>query len=161
VTAHTLSWDPPVIYTASIAATANFLGLARKSGAGGLVDNTFSVQYAKDPASPRWASDPAMKLYRRVLSMYASQLNQDDGVNFYGVSAAEAFVELLYKAGPNPTRQSLLAASRNWNQVNPFLLPGNRARTDSRSQSPIRGEIIVRFRDGVFVPVSSLKMPKP
>ena len=160
VIAHALGWNPPVIYTNSVSGTANFLLLAQKSGAGTLVNNTFTVQYAKDPASPRWANDPAMKLYRQLLSKYAPQLNANDALNFYGVAVAEAFVELLQKAGPSPTRQSLLAAYRNWDQVNPFLIPGNKQHTDAKSQFPIRGEVIVKFTDGVFAPVSSLKIPK-
>jgi branched-chain amino acid transport system substrate-binding protein len=160
VIAHALGWNPPVIYTNSVSGTATFLLLAQKSGAGSLVDNTYTVQYQKDPSSPRWAKDPAMKLYRQVLARYAPQLNQNDVLNAYGVAVAEAFVELLQKAGPNPTRDSLLAAYRNWNQVNPFLLPGNVQHTDPKSQFPIRGEVIVKFGDGVFTPVSGLKIPR-
>ena len=160
VIAHALGWNPPVIYTNSVSGTANFLLLAQKSGAGTLVNNTFPVQYSKDPASPRWANDAAMKLYRQLLSKYAPQLNANDALNYYGVAVAEAFVELLQKAGPNPTRQSLLAAYRNWDQVNPFLIPGNKQHTDAKNQFPIRGEVIVKFTDGVFAPVSGLKVPK-
>jgi hypothetical protein len=69
-------------------------------------------------------------------------------------------VELLQKAGPNPTRDLLLAAYRHWDEANPFLFPGNRQHTDESSQFPIRGEVIVKFGDGVFTPVSQLKIPK-
>jgi branched-chain amino acid transport system substrate-binding protein len=160
VIAHALGWNPPVIYTNSVSATSYFLGLAQKSGAGSLVDNTFSVQFVKDPTSPRWANDSAVKLYRQVLSRFAPQLNPNDYNNYYGVAVAEAFVELLQKAGPSPTRASLVAAYRSWDQVNPFLLPGNRQHTDGSSQFPIRGEVIVKFGDGAFTPVSQLKVPK-
>lgn len=160
VIAHALGWDPPVIYTNSVSATTTFLSTARAAGAGNLVDNTFTVQYQKDPASPRWANDSAMKLYRQVLVKYAPQLKAENSLNYYGVAAAEAFVELLQKAGQNPTRQSLVAAYRNWDQVNPFLIPGNKQHTDAKNQFPIRGEVIVKFTDGVFVPVSGLKIPK-
>lgn len=160
VIAHALGWNPPVIYTNSVSGTATFLNLAQKSGAGTLVNNTFTVQYAKDPASPRWANDGAMKLFKQVLSRYAPQLKTDDALNYYGVAVAEAFVELLQKAGPNPTRQSLIAAYRSWDQTNPFLIPGNKQHTDAKTQFPIRGEVIVKFGDGVFTPVSSLKIPK-
>jgi branched-chain amino acid transport system substrate-binding protein len=160
VIAHALGWNPPVIYTNSVSGTTNFLLLAQKAGAGTLVNNTFTVQYAKDPASPRWANDAGMKLYRQVLARYAPQLKPEDALNFYGVAVAEAFVELLRKAGPNPTRDSLVAAYRNWDQANPFLIPGNKQHTDAKSQFPIKGEVIVKFGDGVFAPVSGLKVPK-
>jgi len=160
VIAHALGWNPPVIYTNSVSGTSTFLALAQKAGAGALVNNTYTVQYQKDPSSPRWANDSAMKLYRQLLSRYAPQLNPNDNLNAYGVAVAEAFVELLQKAGPNPTRDSLLAAYRHWNQANPFLIPGNIQHTDAKSQFPIRGEVIVKFGDGVFTPVSGLKIPK-
>jgi len=101
-----------------------------------------------------------MKQYRQVLARYAPQLNPKDALNYYGVAVAEAFVELLQKAGPNPTRQSLIAAYRNWSEVNPFLLPGNRQVTNAKSQFPVKGEVIVKFGNGVFTPVSGLKIPK-
>ena len=160
VIARGLGWNPPVIYTNSVSATVNVLTTAQKAGAGTLVDNTFTVQYQKDPTNPRWANDAAMKLYRQVLSRYAPQLNQNDSINYYGVAVSEALVELLQKAGPNLTRQGLIAAYRHWDQVNPFLLPGNKQHTDAKHQFPIRGEVIVKFEDGVFKPVSGLKIPK-
>ena len=160
VIAHALGWNPPVIYTNSVSATSTFLLTAQKAGAGNLVDNTFSVEYRKDPSSPRWANDSAVRLYKQVLARYAPQLKPDDALNYYGVAVAEAFVELLQKAGPNPTRQSLVAAYRSWDQVNPFLIPGNTQHTDAKNQFPIRGEVIIKFTDGVFVPVSGLKIPK-
>jgi branched-chain amino acid transport system substrate-binding protein len=157
--AHALGWNPPVIYTNSVSATTYFLGLAQKSGGGSLVENTFTVQFAKDPSSPRWASDGPMKLYRQILSRYDPQANPDDYNNLYGVAVAEAFVELLQKAGPNPTRESLVDSYRHWNQPNPFLLPGNRQSTDDANQYPIRGEVIVKYGNGLLSPVSGLKVP--
>ena len=68
---------------------------------------------------------------------------------------AEAFVELLYGAGKNPTRASLMKAFRSWNQANPFLLPGVKQRTGVTDQFPIKCEQLVKFTDGTFTPVSS------
>ena len=160
VIAKALGWAPPVIYTNSVSATAYFLGLAQKSGGGDLVERTFTVEFAKDPASSRWDKDAAMILYRKILAKYAPQLNATDYLNFYGVASAEAFVELLTAAGPNPTREGILKAYRGWDQQNPFLIPGNRQHTDSANQFPITGEVIVKFTNGSFVPVSRLKFPK-
>ncbi len=160
VIARSLGWAPAVIYTNSVAATANFLGTAQRSGAGDLVEKTLTVEFSKDPASPRWNNDAAMILYRKVLARYAPQLNASDYLNFYGVASAEGFVELLTAAGPNPTREGIVKAYRNWNQANPFLLPGNKQHTDATNQFPITGEVIVRFVGGSFVPVSHLKFPK-
>lgn len=161
VIAKALGWNPPVIYTNSVSGTATFLTLAQKSGAGTLVNNTFTVQYAKDPANPKWDSDAGMKLYRDVMTRYypkgSDPAVQANALNLYGVAVAHAFVQLLAKAGPNPTRASLMAAFRNWNEANPFLLPGNRQKTGPTNQFPIRCVQVARFSDGTFNPVSRLK----
>jgi branched-chain amino acid transport system substrate-binding protein len=155
--ANALRWSPAVIYTNSVSATDTFLTLAKSSGGGDLPNRTFTVQYAKDPASPAWDNDAAMKVYKQVMAKYYPRGRVTDGLNYYGVAAAEAFVELMYKAGKNPTRASLMKAFRGWNELNPFLLPGNRQKTGGADQLPIQCERIIKFNDGVFTPVSKLK----
>ncbi len=159
--ARALGWNPAVIYANSVSATDTFLTTAQKAGGGALVNNTFTVQYAKDPASPAWANDVGMKLYRKVMSTYypkgSEPAVQANALNLYGVAVAHAFVQLLEKAGKNPTRQGLIDAFRHWNDANPFLLPGNRQKTSSTNQFPIRCVKIVKFTDGTFRPVSALK----
>ena len=164
VIAKALGWAPSVIYTNSVSATVTFLTLAQKAGAGALVNNTFTTQYAKDPANAKWDSDTSMKLYRQVMTKYypngASEAVQNNSLNLYGVAVAHAFVQLLEKAGPNPTRAGIMKAFRSWNQENPFLLPGNPQKTGATSQFPIRCEQVVKFTDGTFQPVSALKCAK-
>jgi branched-chain amino acid transport system substrate-binding protein len=155
--ANALRWSPAVIYTSSVSATDTFLTLAKSSGGGDLPDKTYTVQYAKDPASPSWDNDAAMKLYKQVMAKYLPSARVTDGLNLYGVATAEAFVQLLYSAGKNPTRASLMKAYRSWNQPNQFLLPGNRQKTTGADQLPLQCERIIKFTNGVFVPVSKLK----
>jgi branched-chain amino acid transport system substrate-binding protein len=156
-TANALKWSPAVIYTNSVSATDTFLTLAKANGGGDLVNRTFTTQYAKDPASPRWDNDASMKLYKTIMAKYYPKGRATDGLNFYGVATAEAFVELLYSAGKNPTRASLMKAFRTWNQANPFLLPGIKQRNGATNQFPIKCEQLVKFTDGTFKPVSSTK----
>jgi branched-chain amino acid transport system substrate-binding protein len=155
--ANALRWSPAVIYTTSVSATDTFLTLAKSSGGGDLPNKTYTVQYAKDPASPAWDSDAGMKLYKQVMAKYLPSGRVTDGLNLYGVATAHAFVQLLYSAGKNPTRASLMKAYRSWNEPNPFLLPGNRQKTGGTDQLPLQCEKIVKFTDGTFQPVSKLK----
>jgi branched-chain amino acid transport system substrate-binding protein len=157
VIANALKWSPSVIYTNSVSATDSFLTLAKSSGAGDLVNRTFTVQYAKDPANPAWDNDAAMKLYKQVMAKYRPGARVTDALNYYGVAVAEAFVELMYKAGKNPTRASLMKAFHNWNEPNPFLLPGNRQKTSGNDQFVLQCERIIKYTDGTFQPVSKLK----
>jgi branched-chain amino acid transport system substrate-binding protein len=157
VFARALGWNPAVIYTNSVSGTDTFLTTAQRSGAGPLVNNTFTVQYAKDPANPRWDNDAGMRLYKQVMGQYNPNARVTDGLNLYGVAVAHAFVQLLTKAGRNPTRASLMRAYRSWNETNPFLLPGNRQVTRGADQYPVGCEQIVKFSDGTFRAVSGLK----
>jgi branched-chain amino acid transport system substrate-binding protein len=157
VIANALRWAPAVIYTNSVSATDTFLTLAKSSGAGDLPDRTFSVQYGKDPANSSWDNDAAMKLYKQVMAKYRPGARVTDSLNYYGVSVAHAFVQLMYKAGKTPTRASLMQAYRNWNEANPFLLPGNRQKTSGADQQPVGCERIAKYTNGTFQPVSQLK----
>ena len=157
VIARALGWNPPVIYNNQVSATDAILTAASRSGAGPLVNNTISVQYAKDPANPRWDNDAAMKLYKQVMADYYPSGRVTDGLNFYGMAVAHAFTQLLYKAGRNPTRAALMRAYRSWNEPNPFLLPGNRQVTSGDDQRPVACEQIVKFTDGTFRAVSAMK----
>ena len=112
-TANALKWSPAVIYTNSVSATDTFLTLAKANGGGDLVNRTFTTQYAKDPASTKWDNDTAMKLYKQIMAKYYPKGRTTDALNLYGVGVAEAFVELLYGAGKNPTRASLMKAFRS------------------------------------------------
>jgi branched-chain amino acid transport system substrate-binding protein len=156
-TAGALKWSPEVVYTNSVSATDTFLTLAKANGGGVLVDRTFTTQYAKDPANPKWDNDAGIKLYKQVMAKYYPKGRVTDALNLYGVATAEAFVELLYKAGNNPTRASIMKAFRTWNQANPFLLPGVKQKTGATSQFPIKCEWLAKFTNGTFTPVSRVK----
>ena len=127
--ANALKWSPAVIYTTSVSATDTFLTLAKSSGGGDLPNRTYTTQYLKDPANPAWDNDSAMKLYKQVMAKYAPSARVTDGLNFYGVATAEAFVQLLYKAGKNPTRAGLMNALLTMNSTNKFALPGVKQKT--------------------------------
>jgi branched-chain amino acid transport system substrate-binding protein len=156
-TANALKWSPDVIYTNSVSATDTFLTLAKSSGGGDLVDKTFTTQYAKDPANPKWDNDAGMKLYKQVMAKYYPKGRVTDGLNLYGVAVAHSFTQLLYAAGKNPTRASLMKAFRNWNEASPFLLPGVKQRTGVSGQFPLKCEMMVKFTNGTFQPVSATK----
>jgi branched-chain amino acid transport system substrate-binding protein len=157
--ANALRWSPAVIYTSSVAATDTFLTLAKNSGGGDLPAKTFSVQYLKDPANPTWDNDSAMRLYKQVMAKYYPSGSVTQGLNYYGVAVAHAFTQLMYKAGRNPTRAGLMRAFRNWNEINPFLLPGNRQRTAGADQQAVACERVVKYNGTSFQTVSKLKCP--
>jgi branched-chain amino acid transport system substrate-binding protein len=88
------------------------------------VNGIITIGYAKDPQDPKWNNDAAMKQYRTIIQRYGGGATVNDPQVYYGVAKAEAFVQVLYKAGKNPTRASLMAALLSMNYPNKFLLPG-------------------------------------
>jgi len=123
-TGKALGYNPEQIYLNSVSGTASILGSAVASAGAAYVNGSLSTQYLKDPANPEWTDDAAMKLYRQIMAKYAPTANANNGLYFYGVAKAEAFVQALYKAGKNPTRASYMAALLSFNTPNKFALPG-------------------------------------
>ena len=160
-TATALRWTPAVVYTNSVSGTDTILTLAKTSGASdAILNNTYTTQYPKDPANPKWDNDAAMKVYKQVMQTYYPKGRITDGLNYYGVATAEAFVELLAKAGKNPTRNGLMSQFRNWNQANPFLLPGNRQKTGGNDQFPVGCDQLVKWTNGTFRAVQPMRCMK-
>jgi branched-chain amino acid transport system substrate-binding protein len=128
-TGKALGYNPEQIYLNSVSATAAFLNIAVGAAGAAYVNGSLSVAYLKDPSSPTWDNDAAMKLYRQIMAKYAPSAKATDGLYLYGVAKAETFVQALYKAGKNPTRASLMAALLSMNSTNKFALPGVKLKT--------------------------------
>ena len=128
-TGKALGFNPEQIYVNSVSANATFLNIAVNVAGAAYVNGSLSVAYLKDPSSPTWTNDAAMKQYRTIMAKYAPNANANDGNYFYGVAKAETFVQALYKAGKNPTRTSLMNALLSMNATNKFALPGVKAKT--------------------------------
>jgi hypothetical protein len=85
-----------------------------------------SATTLKEPASPRWAGDPGVALYRQVLARYAKGADARDQGYLAGMASARAAVDQLRAAGRAPTRAAAARAAASLNQTaNPFLLPGS------------------------------------
>ena len=70
-TGKALGFNPEQIYLNSVSATAAFLNIAVGAAGAPYVNGSLSVAYLKDPASPQWTNDAAMKQYRQIMAKYA------------------------------------------------------------------------------------------
>jgi branched-chain amino acid transport system substrate-binding protein len=162
-TAKALGINPEQIYMNSVAAIKPVMdGMVTALGAP-YVNGIITIAYAKDPQSETWANDAAMKQYRTIIAKYGGGLNADDPQVYYGVAKAETFVQVLYKAGRNPTRASLMSALLSMNYPNKFLLPGvvqKSSRTDRFIVSQMR---LQRFNSTtkLWVPFGQLIEGRP
>ena len=65
-------------------------------------------------------------------------------------------VRLLYMAGKNPSRASIMRASRHMNWVNPFAIKGMRVKTKGKDQFPLDQVKMIRYQSGTWSEISSL-----
>jgi branched-chain amino acid transport system substrate-binding protein len=144
-TGKALGYNPEQIYLNSVSATAAFLNVAVNAAGAQYVNGSLSVAYLKDPSSPTWTNDAAMKQYREIMAKYAPSANANDGLYFYGVAKAEAFVQALYKAGKNPTRAGLMNALLTMNATNKFALPGVMQKTSRTDRFIISQMQLIRY----------------
>jgi branched-chain amino acid transport system substrate-binding protein len=156
-----LGFNPDQIYVNSVGATAAFLNLAVGAAGAAYVNGSITTAYLKDPLSPRWQNDAAMKQYRALMAKYAPTAKADDILNVYGFASAETFVQALYKAGKNPTRASLMKALLSLNFKNKFALPGVTVRTTKTDHFPLSQMELQRFNNGVWSKIGPLVQARP
>jgi branched-chain amino acid transport system substrate-binding protein len=150
VTAYRLGWRPK-LYVNSVAATDTFLSsAATAAGSRDAVNGVITTAYLKDPAAPTYAEDRTVGLYKRLMAKYAPGLDPNNGLYFYGMAKADTFVQTLYRAGRNPTRQSVMNAAVNLKYKSPWLIPGMTFASSARSPFPISTVKLTRYNNGAF-----------
>ncbi|MDL4812678.1 ABC transporter substrate-binding protein [Actinomadura opuntiae] len=112
-------WRPLVI---NYSVTSSRVALT--DAAGSAAAGVHTVQWAKDPAEPRWAGQPWMTAYREALGRYAKGTRPGDPGALNGYAFAQALVKVLERM-KDPTREGLLKAwdSIDGVQLDP-LMPG-------------------------------------
>jgi hypothetical protein len=65
-------------------------------------------------------------------------------------------VKLLYAAGKNPSRASLMKATQAMNWANPYMIKGVVTKTSKSDNFPLDQIKIVRYNDGSWTEASSL-----
>ena len=156
-TAKAVGWKPDQIVINSVSATDQVIGAVARSAGQNYVNGMISTGYLKNPTNPKYRSDGAVKAYRRIMAKYGPDgANINNTFYYYGVAKAQDFVKLMYLAGKNPTRASLMAATTKMNWVNPFMIKGVRIKTSKTDRFPIDQGKVVRYQDGSWTEISAL-----
>jgi branched-chain amino acid transport system substrate-binding protein len=151
VYAYKLGWFPR-FFVSAVSIEPTVMTIARYNTHGKETNGALSVAFVKDPTSPRWTKDPAVRLYRRIMKRYYPGGHASDVYNYYGMTVAYSLVDALRHAGRNLTRPNLLRAATHMNErSNPFLLPGVAVRTSPTSYFPISKARMVRYRKNLWV----------
>jgi branched-chain amino acid transport system substrate-binding protein len=121
------------------------------------VEGALSIAFLKDPLDVAWRDDAAMKLYRTIMSKYASGANVKDVSHVYGMAVAYETVKVLKAAGKTPMRSAVLAQMRRLNDAsNPFLLPGIAVKTSATDPYPIEQAVLQGWSKGRWKRVGGL-----
>ena len=156
-----LGFKPSTIYLNHVAATGAYVKLYVAAAGAAYVNGSLSIGFLKDPASPRFANDPAVKQYRQLLAKYAPKADPNDALNLYGFAKAATFVQALYAAGRNPTRASFMNAILSMHFKNRFALPGVVMKTSKTDHFFISQMELQRFQDGTWTKVGPLVDGRP
>jgi branched-chain amino acid transport system substrate-binding protein len=104
-----------------------------------------STTYFKDPDSPEWADDEAMKEYKDNVKKFEPRANPSDSFTAYGWTAAATMVKALDDM-KEPTRDALMDSIRSMDAEIPMLLPGINIKMDGESDGyPIEAMQIMEF----------------
>jgi branched-chain amino acid transport system substrate-binding protein len=157
-TGRAVGYRPQQIVINSVAATDQVMAAAARTTGQEYVNGVVSTGYLKNNTNPKYKNDPAIRSFRRIMGKYGPEGGVDirNTFYYYGVANASEFVRLLYKAGKNPTRASLMAAARNRNWVNPYTLKGMRTKTSKTDAFPLDQGKILRYNNGSFTEISAL-----
>jgi branched-chain amino acid transport system substrate-binding protein len=158
--ARELGWRP-LIFVNAVSSASNVMKIATLASSKRATEGSISIVFLKDPTDPRWAKDPAVKLFRSILKKYNGGRGMTDVYNVYGMSSAFTLVDALKHAGKNPTRASVMRAVTHLNErKNPFVLPGVVVRTTSSDHFPLAQAKLQRFHNGRWIsfgPLASIR----
>lgn len=166
-TANAINFDPDAIYMNSVSALKPVMDSLIANPGNGFINGLISSAYIKDPQDARWNNDAAMQQYRTIIQKYGGGANANDPQVMYGVAKAETFVQALYKAGQQLTRQKLMNALLNMNSTNRFLLPGIKQKTSPARKGRRADRFIIsqlqlqRWNNGQWAEVGGVVEGRP
>jgi branched-chain amino acid transport system substrate-binding protein len=139
-----LGWRPQV-YVNAVASSTSLMTIASLTGGRPVITGAISIVFFKDPSDPRWAKDPGIALFQRIMrAAGASDLR--NGYYVAGMASAFTLVDALRKAGKNVTRAGIMAAARSLNEANnPFVIPGIVVKTSASDGFPIQQVALERW----------------
>jgi len=156
-TAKALNWKPNTIVINSVAAIDNVMKAAAATAGAAYVNGAITTGYLKNNSNPKYVNDPIVTRYTQLLAQYGPNgADPKNSFYFYGFAKAYDVVKLLYNAGKNPTRASLIKATQKMNWVNPYTIQGIKVKTGKSDRFPISQMKLLRYGNGTFSEFGSL-----
>jgi branched-chain amino acid transport system substrate-binding protein len=155
-TAKALNFQYQTLVINSVAAVDSVMRAAAASAGADAVNGAVSTAYLKNPTNPSYANDAIVKTYYALMKRFAPEVDARNTFYFYGFAKAYDTVRLLYLAGKNPTRASLMKATQAMNWSNPYMIKGVVSKTTKNDHFPLDQIKIVRYNNGSWSEASNL-----
>jgi ABC-type branched-subunit amino acid transport system substrate-binding protein len=149
VVAAKLGWKP-VEYVTSVSIDPAVMQIVHLNTDPSVGVGATSTAFLHDPTNPNQKRSPGVKLYLQIMKKYLPSEDPKAVAHIYGMMAAYAMVDVLKRAGRNPTRAGVLKAARSMNLTDPFLLPGLKLTTSPSSYYPQKRTYVVRYLHGYW-----------
>lgn len=107
--------------------------------------------FLKDPASPQFADDPAVKRYQEVIKRYYAEANPNEFYVYYGYACAQTLEALLRQCGDNLTRENILKQATSLDAQVPMMLSGVKIKTSASNYFPIRQLRLQKYQGGKWI----------
>ena len=150
-TAKALNWRPANIIINSVSAIDAVTNAAQSLAGPTYTVGDISTAYLKNNDDPAYKKDPWVKNYYRIMHKYAPGIDAKNSFYYYGFAKGYDVVRLLYLAGKNPTRASLIRAVNHMNWVNPYAIKGVKVTTNGTKDAfPISQMRLSRFNGSIW-----------
>ena len=137
-----LDWKPIRL----LASISNSVGAVMKPAGMEIAKGILSAGYLKDPSSPLWKDDPAVKEWEVFMAAYYPEGNRIDTFTAYGYLVAQTMVQVLRQCGDDLTRENVMRQAASIKELElGLLLPGIRINTGPTDYFPVKHMQMTRF----------------
>jgi branched-chain amino acid transport system substrate-binding protein len=137
-----LDWKPIRL----LASISNSVGAVMKPAGMEIAKGILSAAILKDPSSPLWKDDPAVKEWEAFMTAYYPEGNRIDTFTAYGYLLAQTMAQVLRQCGDDLTRENVMRQATSIKELElGLLLPGIRINTSPTDYFPVKHMQMTRF----------------
>jgi branched-chain amino acid transport system substrate-binding protein len=137
-----LDWKPIRL----LASISNSVGAVMKPAGMEIAKGILSAGYLKDPSSPLWKDDPAVKEWEAFMAAYYPEGDRTNTFTAYGYLVAQTMAQVLRQCGDDLTRENVMRQAASIKDLElGLLLPGIKINTSPTDYFPVKHMQMTRF----------------
>jgi branched-chain amino acid transport system substrate-binding protein len=130
-----LNWKPIRL----LASISNSVGAVMKPAGMDIAKGILSVAFLKDPSSPLWKDDPAVKEWEVFMAAYYPEGDRTNTFTAYGYLLGQTMAQVLRQCGDNLTRENVMRQASSIKDLElGLLLPGIKINTSPTDYFPVK-----------------------